>query len=90
VDVVVQLSPEAASVLQGGSSPTAETQEITAAMRNIGVYLRPLHPLSGDPVLDTYFWVRAPEETTARGVVEALQRCKAVKAAYIKPPEGPP
>jgi len=89
MDVIVQLSPDTARALQGHAPSTTETEEIRRSLQQIGVDLLPLHPESGDPTLDTYFYVRVPDEGAARRVLDAVRSRKAVTAAYLKPPEGP-
>ncbi|HYR85179.1 MAG TPA: hypothetical protein VE422_13935 [Terriglobia bacterium] len=90
MDVIVQLSRDAARVLQKRGPSTTETEEVRRVLQEIGVDLQPLHPESGDPTLDTYFYVRVPDEAAARRVLDAVRSCRAVTAAYLKPPEGPP
>lgn len=90
MDVIVQLSPDVARAFQEHSPPPAEAREILDAMQRAGAALEPLHPASGDPQLDTYFRVSVPDQAAAQSVLDALKGKNAVKAAYLKPPEGPP
>lgn len=88
--VTIQLQPEAALALQGRRRATTASRELLKTTRDLDVTLKPMHPDTDDPNLASYFMVELPDAATAERVIARLQNCKAIEAAYMKPPDELP
>lgn len=86
--VTIQVQPEAAQALHQRQPATTESQEVLKAARSLGVELKPMHPDIDDPYLNPYFTIDVPDAATAERVIARLRHCKAIEAAYIKPPDA--
>ena len=87
--VPVQVTLEAARVLQNQSDPTPSSEELIAVLEELEISLEPLHPGTGDPVLITFFTVDVVDADMAEKVINQLLQSDAVEAAYLKPPAEP-
>ena len=87
--VTVQVTLEAARVLQNQSDPTPSSEELIAVLEELEISLEPLHPGTGDPVLITFFTVDVVDADMAEKVINQLLKSDAVEAAYLKPPAEP-
>ncbi len=67
-----------------------EARDLMACVRSLGGWLRPVHPGTNDPELVRFFEVDIPEPAAADAALTALQGCRGVRAAYVKPPDAPP
>jgi len=90
MDVTIQVKGAVARILRTRESPTIEAQELLRVANSLGVSLEPLDPETKDPHLALYFRVRVPDVETAQRVISFLRHCRAIEAAYIKPPEELP
>jgi hypothetical protein len=90
VDVIVQLSPEAADAVQGDRATPPALREAQEKLRSLGLSLEPLHPRADFPSLASWFRVSVEDATTAEDVAEALQTSEGVESAYVEPPSAPP
>lgn len=90
MQITIQVTTAAARRLHERAPPTPATEELARAAAQLGVALKPLHPGVEDPALATYFVVEVPDMATASQVMDQLQRCQAVEAAYVKPPDEMP
>jgi hypothetical protein len=90
VDVIVQLSPEAADAVEGGRATPLGLQDAQEKLRSLGLSLEPLHPGAEFPSLASWFRVSVQDETTAEDVAEALRTSEGVESAYVEPPSAPP
>jgi hypothetical protein len=88
--IIIQVSSDVAHALCKAGPPTTESQEILEVAEELGVILEPLHPGARDPQLTQYFTLELPRPTKAKRVLARLQRCRAIKAAYVKPSDGMP
>ena len=88
--VIVQVSADAAHALHQRGPPTAELRELLKMVEELGTLLKPVHPGAEDPLLAPYFVVEVSDATMAEQVTARLRQFKTVKAAYLKPPDGPP
>jgi hypothetical protein len=79
-----------APALHPGQPPTAASEQLLQAAEELGVMLKPVHPSAEDPYLAPYFTVEVPDAATAEKVIEHFKHCKAVEAAYVKPPDEIP
>jgi hypothetical protein len=86
-EIYLQLELAAARALHAGR-PYPPADEVERAARALGLRLDPLHPGGPDELLP-YFMARADDGELDRAL-EALRRCRAVEAAYIKPPDEAP
>jgi hypothetical protein len=84
MEVVIQISEPSTGAR---TAPSATARQ---AVQKLGLTLEPIHPGSTDPVLSTYYRVRAPDQQAAARVVEAVRSLPSVTAAYVKPPDAPP
>jgi hypothetical protein len=91
LQVTVHLQPAAAKELHGRRHGTAEAREIIKAVKDAGGgELEPVHPGAQDAELAKHFSLEVPDAATAEEVIRRLQNCKAVEAAYLKPPAALP
>lgn len=90
VDVIVQLSPEAAEAVHGGEPTPGGLQEAEEKLRSLGLRLEPLHARAEDPSLASWFRVEVENESTAEGVAALLRTSAAVDSAYVEPLSAPP
>jgi hypothetical protein len=86
----VQVSSAAARALHHQAAPTSESQALSRLASELGIELRPLHPGSSDPTLQTYFVADLPDGPDGARSVERLRDHPAVAAAYVKPPDALP
>ncbi len=86
--VTVQVSRAAFGSPRGQGEGTPES--LARLATELGVALRPLHPDSSDPTLQTYFVVDVPEGPGGHRVIERLRQDPAIAGAYVKPPEAMP
>ena len=87
--VSVQVTQEVARVLQKQSDPTPASEELLTILQEMEIKLKPTHPGTKDPDLSTYFTVELEDTATAEKVRDRLLLFKAVKGAFIKPPDEP-
>lgn len=88
--VTVQVAADVARVLHQKAPDSDDSRELSLALDELGVVLKPMHPGTEEPVLIEWFTIEAPDLPTAEQVIARLQRRKEVKAAYIKPPDEMP
>jgi hypothetical protein len=89
VDVMVQLSPEAADAVRRGE-PASGLEEVQEELRSLGLRLEPLHARAEDPSLASWFRVSVEDEPTAEEVAAAIRTSEEVESAYVEPPSAPP
>jgi len=91
LQVNIHVRPEAAKELHARRHHTAEAREIAQAAKDAGTgNLEPVHPGAQDTELVRHFSLEVPDAETAEEVIRRLQNCKAVEAAYLKPPAALP
>jgi hypothetical protein len=90
MEITVQVSSRAARALRGQALAIPESREIAQALEDLGVALEPMYPSAEDLESARYFTVEVPDLATGERVVSQLQRCAAVKVAFLKPPGEPP
>jgi hypothetical protein len=90
VDVIVQLSPEAADAVHGGDPTPSNLGAAQEKLRLLGLRLEPLHVRADDPSLAAWFRVSVDDEPTAEEVAATLRTSGAVESAYVEPPSAPP
>jgi hypothetical protein len=64
---------------------SADAIELLRAADELGVKLEPMHTGTRDPQLQTFFTVEVPDSQAAEHVINRLQQCSAIEAAYLKP-----
>jgi hypothetical protein len=89
VNVMVQLSSEAAHAIRGDELPP-ELHEAQQNLRPLAVALEPLYPGAEDSSLATWFRVTVEDETSAERVASALRDSPVVESAYVEPLSAPP
>lgn len=67
-----------------------DTKHLLAVLADLGLHLRPLHSGVEDEELATHYFITVDDEQQAAKALQRLKQCPAVKAAYVKPAEGPP
>lgn len=65
--------------------PAGETAELLRAADELGVVLEPMHTDTNDPELQSFFTVEVSDPQAAEHVINRLQQCSAIEAAYLKP-----
>jgi len=90
VPINVKVSSAIAEKLHRRSLPEEDLTEIFDIERDFGIAIKPLHPNTKDPSLNTHFIIELLDETKAKEVIDRLLRTKFVDAAYIKPQDEPP
>jgi len=88
--VTVRVRLDAALTLQKRRKPTKESTELLQTAKGLGVLLKPVHPGAEDPLLAPYYSIEVPDLSKAEQVKARLLLCKAVEAAYVKPPDELP
>lgn len=86
MEVVVQVSPDVAPAVRGGTPSTEPSREIFDAAAELGVVLDPMDPGSAESPLADYFVVMVADPDLAQDIATRFQRCQAIEAAYVKPP----
>ena len=90
MQVTVQVSADVAHALHQRCPPTAESEELLRIIETFRLALEPMHRDTDDPNLQSYFIVEVVDHATAQRVMNSLQQLKAVKTAYVKPPDESP
>lgn len=88
--VTVQVRSELASAIRRRDWSDAASNELLVAVNELGLSLAPMDPGAQDAVIRSFFAVEVDDEDQASLVVSRLQRCQAVEAAYLKPPDELP
>jgi len=88
--VTIRVRKDAALTFHQRQPPTTASKELLQTAEELCVVLEPVHPGAEDPHLAPYFTVEVPDLATAERVIARLQRCKAIEAAYLKPPDEVP
>ncbi|MGH9881298.1 MAG: hypothetical protein ACRD6N_07665 [Pyrinomonadaceae bacterium] len=89
-EITLQVRPEVARALQHRGQPSAESEELLKTAANLGVSLEPIHPGTEDPILISYFTAAVADPDSVEQVLDRLRQCRAVEAAYVKPPDALP
>jgi hypothetical protein len=87
--VVVKVSAAAAEDLYRGKATAPDTKAIRQLTKKIGVELIPMHPGVDHPLLRTYF-IAEVSDSVAESMLQALQACPGIEAAYPQPSAEPP
>jgi hypothetical protein len=91
MDVVIKVwSDIEVPNLEKRSQENEEARELSKAAEELGVELRQMHPHAKDPVLASYYVVEVSDSREAARVAERFRVCRAVEAAYVKPPDELP
>ncbi len=90
MNVIIKLQTDAALAIGKKLPPNDKVAEILATAKEAGVELKPLHPGVRDQSLMTYYYVDVPPYSNAEDIASRFRACKAVEAAYIKPPDELP
>ena len=88
--ITVKLSPEAAQALHRNRAGAPTSEEVLRCVQEKGATLEALHPGADNPLLTPYFKVDVPDEKAAQELLGRIKQCKAVQAAYVKPPDAVP
>ncbi len=88
--ITVLVQADTAPSLQQQSPPNDAARDVLRTADELGVALKAMHPGVADAELSRYFTVDVPDDSTAQRVIERLNACEAVDAAYMKPPEALP
>lgn len=95
MEIVVVLQQPSAAILNAGddgsTSDDVELDALRAALDDLHIALKPVHPNTADPSLQTYFTVTNAPTDIARCQVLAgrLRQQPVVAGAYVKPTEEP-
>lgn len=81
MQITIQVAPGLANNIAG---------PLAAAVAELGLKLKPMHPFSGDASLSRYYLVEVPDGPKAERIIERLRAVPGVEAAYIKPPDAMP
>lgn len=90
MQVVIQVSADVARALHQLGPPTKESEALRRTVETSGLTLKPIHPGTEDPNLQTYFIVEVQDPAAAQELVDRLQKLAGIEAAYIKPPDELP
>lgn len=88
--VTIRVRTDVALALHQRQQHTAASEELLQIANELDVVLEPLHPDTEDPYLVRYFTVKVSDSATAERVIARLHHCKAIEAAYLKPPDEMP
>jgi hypothetical protein len=89
-NITLQVRPEVARALQHRGPPSAESEDLLKTAASLGVSLELIHPGAEDPTLISYFNVAVSDPNSVELVIDRLRECRAVEAAYVKPPDALP
>lgn len=87
VSLIVKVYTNLANAVRLRQKSSAKLKELLDVEKELGIVLKPLHPGTKDRYLSPYFSVQLSDRATAERMISRLQNCKAVEAAYFKPPE---
>jgi hypothetical protein len=88
--ITLKVRTDVARALQQRGRPSAESEELLQTAASLGVRLEPIHPGTEDPILISYFTVAVSDPDSVELVLDRLRQCRAVEAAYVKPPDALP
>lgn len=88
--ITIRVRPDAAKDLRYRQATTPAATEVFQRAAELGMVLEPVHPNVSDPRLASYYTAEVPDRATAERAIAYLQQCRAVEAAYIKPPDTMP
>lgn len=86
MQVMLQLQPATAVMLRRRLPASEAADELLRKAQKLGVVLRSLRAPSMGSALASGFTVEVPDRATADRVIQELQDCDAVEAAYLVPP----
>jgi len=89
-DVVVRLRAEPARVFHGLVQDAPGARELKAALSQFAAELKPQHPGTSDPELQSYFTISGLSAAQASRITAALRELETVLAAYVQPRVTPP
>lgn len=90
MQVMLHLQPDTARMLRRRLSASAASTELLNKAQKLGITLRPLRAPSDSSALVSGFTVDVPDRATAERVINELQGCNAVEAAYFVPSDALP
>ena len=88
--VTVQVRTDLAPAVRRGERSDTASGELLGTVEELGLVLVQMHPGVPDAVMASFFAVEVDDEGQASLVADRLQRCEAVEAAYLKPPDELP
>jgi hypothetical protein len=88
-DVVVSLRPETARAFHGNVKDPGAGR-LNAILSQFHAELRPQHPGTSDPELQSYFTISGLSPAQADSITAALRALEVVRAAYVQPAPSPP
>jgi hypothetical protein len=86
VSLIIKVHPDLANAVHHRQVPNTKLKELLDVEKELGIVLKPIHPGAKDRSLSPYFSVNLSDRATAEKMISRLQKCKAVEAAYFKPP----
>jgi hypothetical protein len=90
MQVTVQVSTDVARALNKQGPSNANSQALLRTIEAFGLALEPIHRDTDDSNLRSYFTVKVQDHATAQRIIDRLRQLGAIKAAYVKPPDGLP
>ena len=88
--ITIQVSLDVAHLLHQRVPSKRAWDELIKLAEELDIVLKPVHPGTKDPHLAKFFIVEVSDPETAKRVKDRLHLCKAIEAAYIKPPDEKP
>ena len=88
-EVVVRLRSDVAHAVRAATQDVPDTAELDAVLRRFGIALKPQHPGSTDPDLDSYFMIASVPFEQAERIAAALRELETVESAYVQPLVSP-
>jgi hypothetical protein len=89
-EVVVRLRPETARVFHGIDQDAPGARQLRAVLSRFDAELKPQHPGTSDPGLQSYFTISGVSAAQADSIAAAFRQLEAVEAAYVQPTPAPP
>lgn len=86
VSLIVKVHPDLVNAVHRRQVSSTKLKELFDVEKELRIVLKPVHPGVKDRHLSPYFSVNLSDRTTAERMISRLQKCKAVEAAYFKPP----
>lgn len=90
MQITVHLTHEVAESFRKLGTDCPAAKSLRAQLVKVKASINPLHESTDDPELFKHFYLVVKNKAEAGHIIEELMQQPGVKAAYVKPPEGPP
>lgn len=85
MELIVQLDPDSAHILQTHAAPSDSVKQLNETIAKLGVRINPQHAGETDAELSRYFVIQAHNKDECDQLSKTLSQLSNVTAAYCKP-----